>query len=198
MSSRVRNRIIILVVISISVIILISGIYAILTHKITVVNHPRYNWRVKFDNLRSVRLNGNAKEINKPTINHNDTRISSYSVSLTSPGDSASYIFDVVNDGDYNAILEDINLARPHCRGLGNNSTNDAKNVCSNLNYTLNYLDGNEVRLGDKLLKDHHRTMVLTLSYDLNVKSSELPKNDLIISSLDVELIYSQCEKNSC
>lgn len=198
MSRRVRNRIIMLSVISISIIVIISGIYAVLTHKITIVNSSRYNWRVKFDKLRDARLIGSAKEINKPVINDHDTRISSYSVSLTNPGDSVSYIFDVVNDGDYDAYLGDIHLTKPRCNGLGNNSTNDAKNVCSHLNYTLNYLDGNTVKVGDKLLKKSRKTMILMLAYDSNIRDNELAKNDLIISNLDVELIYTQCEKNSC
>lgn len=193
-----HNRIIGLIVSVIIIVIVISGIYAVVTHKITFVNTPRYNWKIRFDNLRNVETMGMAKEINKPTINTQDTSISSYSVSLVIPGDSISYTFDVVNDGDYNAFISSVNIPKPVCHGIGNNSTNDAKNVCSNLKYTLKYLDGRDVKIGDQLKKRERKTMILKLSYSVSTNPKELAKNDLIIDHLNVDIFYTQCDKKNC
>lgn len=198
MYRKINMKILMTVLAGLMVIIIFGGIYAVLTHRITFINSTRHNFRVRFDNLRNVSLDGTAKEITKPTINTYDTRISNYSVSLTSPGDSVSYVFDVVNDGDYHTIISAINLPIPMCKEINGSVNDNTNHVCQNLVYTLKYIDGQNVRIGDKLLRNQRKTMILNLYYKKDINPKDLAKNDLIISNLDVDIFYTQCVKNSC
>lgn len=189
------------------VIIIISIIYATLTKRITMRHTSKYNtgyaWKVSFKNLNDVQLTGIAKEITKPTINFYDTRISTYNIKLVNPGDSATYIFDVVNEGKLNAILTGIFIPKPICIGFGNNAYSDARAVCRHLKYTLTYVEdgdsmynlGSNLHIGDTLYKGQSRKLKLTLSYDKNVSSNELASNTVEIRNLDVALVYSECDK---
>ena len=74
-------------------------------------------WKVKFTNLSAPNLLGTATVVTAPTINTNDTTISTYDVKLSKPVDSVSYTFDVANTGTYNAKLTSINIPTPTCNG---------------------------------------------------------------------------------
>ena len=191
------------VILVLTAIIVITIIYAVLTKRITMKNSNEYGkgygWKISFKNLDKVVLTGTAKEISKPTINRNDTRISTYNVSLMTPGDSVSYTFDVVNEGKYNALISAIFIPKPRCRG----NINDARNVCKHLKYTLKYVEdssslynlGENIHIGDTLYKGQLRKMKLTLSYDKNIPFSDLVNNDVAIYNLDIAIIYSQCDR---
>ncbi len=194
-------------IITFIVIIVISIIYATLTKRITMRDNSRYNkgygWKVSFKNLENVKTTGSALEKNKPTINRNDTRISFYDVSLYNPGDSITYVFDVVNEGTLNAIISYISIPKPVCIGFGANAINDAKNVCKHLHYELNYIEdtnnlynlGPNLHIGDTLYKNQSRKLKLVLKYDQNIPSEELAHNKVLIRNLDIAIIYSQCDK---
>lgn len=55
-------------------------------------------WNVYFDNLES-KTYGDAKIIKYPTLKDDKTYIGDFSISLTKPGDSVLFTFDVVNSG---------------------------------------------------------------------------------------------------
>lgn len=149
-------------------------------------------WEIKFSNLQPISLVGKAKEVTTPTINTNDTTISDYSVELIAPGDKATYTFDVVNDGTFDAKITSINIPTPTCTGTGANKDQDETNVCSNVTYTLKYSDGTSVSLDDTLKAKETKTMKLELTYSSVTTSEQLPTNDVELSNLGVSLIYSQ------
>lgn len=150
------------------------------------------SWKIKFANLQPVSKTGSAKELTAPTINTNDTKIGDYSVTLTLPGDSVSYSFDVVNEGTLDAQISSLTIPTPTCTGSGDNSTADATNVCDNISYTLKYSDGTAVQTSDALEAGKTKSMVLTLTYSSNVTADKLPKNDVAISNLSAAIVYSQ------
>lgn len=186
-----------------STIIVITIIYAVLTKRITIKNSndykKGYSWKISFKNLENAVLTGTAEELSKPTINRYDTKISTYNVALSTPGDSVSYTFDVVNEGNYNALISAIMIPRPRCRG----KVDDAIKVCKHLKYTLNYVEsedslynlGPDIHIGDTLYKGQSRKMKLTLSYDKDTPSSDLINSDVVIYNLDIVILYSECDK---
>jgi len=72
-------------------------------------------WDVHFENLSEPTITGAARVINNPVLN--GTSIDSLEVSLTKPGDSVTYTFDVVNNGTIDAenkleLLNDIDVEK--------------------------------------------------------------------------------------
>ena len=154
-------------------------------------------WKVKFTNLSAPTLLGTATVVTPPTINTNDTTISTYDVKLIKPGDSVSYTFDVVNTGTYNAKLTSITIPTPTCTGKAEteSATTDAANVCKHLTYTLTYADGTSLAENDALAAtDGVAHMKLTLTYTSHDVAAELPKADVTISNLGISLVYSQAD----
>ena len=146
-------------------------------------------WSVRFDNLRPATLEGETKEVTKPTIQNNSTAIASYDVLFIRPGDGVTYTFDVVNDGDLNAELSNFTLGRPRCTGKdASTASNDERLVCSNLSYTITNNDGSPIDINGVLNVGQRRTMKVTLKFDGN----DLPQNEVNISNLGISLIYTQ------
>ncbi len=149
------------------------------------------SWDVHFENLAQVALTGDAEEITAPTINTNDAVISDYDVVLKTPGDSVTYTFDVVNDGSYDAILSTFTMPTPTCTGTGDNATTDADNVCANVTYTLESAGG-ALAQGSTLAAGETLALTLTLTYESFDDVTLLPSEDVELSDLGIELIYSQ------
>lgn len=149
-------------------------------------------WKIGFENLSSAILVGTAEEVTHPSISSGGTDIGSYNVNFTTPGDSVSYTFDVVNSGTFDAKLSSITIPVPVCTGSGDNAAADAANVCNHLVYTLTYSDGTVINENDTLNKQTSRSLKLTLIYKDDITASELPNNDVSISNLSISMYYSQ------
>ena len=190
-----NKKILLISSISLAVIIVLGIVYAAFTQQLNIAGSATgrsSKWDIHFENLSNVSLNGTAKELTAPTINTNNTQISNYSVSLTSPGDYVEYTFDVVNDGDYDATLTNLSKTAPSCQGTGDNASNDATNVCGKLTYTLTYENGATVSQSDTLKSKETKTMKLKLLYQEFNDDSLLPKMDVTISGLGIQLTYTQ------
>ena len=149
-------------------------------------------WKIGFENLSSAILVGTAEEVTHPSISSGGTDIGSYNVNFTTPGDSVSYTFDIVNSGTFDAKLSSITIPVPVCTGSGDNAAADAANVCNHLVYTLAYSDGTVINENDTLNKQTSRSLKLTLIYKDDITASELPNNDVSISNLSISMYYSQ------
>lgn len=156
------------------------------------------SWKVKFTDLSSPTLGGGATVVTAPTINTNDTTISTYDVKLATPGDSVTYTFNVANTGTYDAELTSVTIpSKPVCTGTGDTATDDATKVCKHITYTLEYAnakdDGSKTLAnGDTLKAGDSIAMVLKLSYDAHNVAEDLPSGDVTLSDLGISLIYSQ------
>lgn len=62
-------------------------------------------WNVHFDNLES-KTYGSAKIIKYPALKYDKTYIGDFSISLTKPGDSVLFTYDVINSGSLKAKYE--------------------------------------------------------------------------------------------
>lgn len=179
----------------VAVVAFVSIAYAALSQQLDINGNATVttsSWKIKFSNLGTIKKTGDAKEITAPTINTNDTKIGDYAVTLTTPGDSISYTFDVVNEGDIDAEISSITIPTPTCTGNGAQATIDASNVCDNITYTLKYTDGTAVQTGDTLDNGVTKSMILTLTYSSSVTPNMLPSNDVAISNLAIAIVYSQ------
>lgn len=176
-------------------------------------------WEIKFSRLAKVSdsqtatlgnddtsASSTAEENTAPTIK-TDTSIGDYAVTLKTPGDYASYEFDIQNNGTFDAtIASGWTLPTPSCAPATNsNATSDeAAAVCSNLEYTLVYADdpdtttnggpakGASVTAGDLLEDGETRTVVLKLYYKKTATEAQLPSDDIAVSNLGFTITYNQ------
>lgn len=178
----------------------------------------RAKWEIKFSRLATVSEDqtatlGNddegatstAREVQKPTIT-SDTTIGTYSVNLKTPGDYASYEFDITNNGTFDAqIAAGWSLPTPDCDPAENGTatSTDADNVCGNLQYTLVYTDEPDtenigpaqnaaVAAGDILEAGETRTVLLKLYYKKTATVAQLPSDDITVSNLGFTITYNQ------
>ena len=165
--------------------------YALLSTTLTINGAATFDvavWDVKIANL-SASKTGDAT-YTLPQIS--DTSLTNYEIILTKPGDSVTFIFDIVNEGSVDAYLSALTKNTPTCNGVTGSSTGttDAPLVCNNLTYTLTYENGNVVSTDDTLTAYTTKKVNLTLSY--NSYAQQVPTNDVAISNLDITMIYSQ------
>lgn len=144
------------------------------------------NWDVHFEKLLLSDIEGTTKEIVKPTIVKNATVINSFSVMFQNPFDKISYEVDIVNDGNLDAQITTLIISNPECK-IKDLSSEDY-NFCQNIKYSLCYIDGTKLKVGDVLKNNSSQRVRLELAYN----SSMLPKNEIEIENLEITIIYSQ------
>ena len=174
-------------------IVAVSISYAAFTQNLNIngtANVQATNWSVHFANLSNGVRNGTASEVVAPTIKASRTDIGDYSVKFFTPGDSITYTFDVVNDGDYDAKISVLNKGTPQCGGSDSTSNT---NVCNNLEYTLTYTTGGQaVAVNDTLKVNETKNMTLVLRYRSTIGQDELPTAEVTVSNLGITIQYSQ------
>ncbi len=190
MSNRDRNqremRIITIVALCVAVICL-SVAYAAMSQTLKVSGNAEMSgadWNVHFANVRATTTG--AATYTMPTVS--STQLKDFGVVLSKPGDSVTFSFDIVNDGNLNAVLSTLTKNTPECNSLSSES--DSQIVCNNITYTLKYEDDSSVEVGDGLAKDTYSSVKLKLAYDED--ATEVPTSTVNISNLDVTLIYNQ------
>ena len=188
MGSKVQN--IVLGTLTVCLISL-TVIYARLTQKLDInanSNSKSSTWDIHFENLNSSVI-GKAKlsSDNQLAIMNDSATISGSVGNLYLPGDSI-YTFDIVNKGTIPAVLSvSPTISVPECSSIDITSSND---VCSNVQYTLTYADGTEIKTGDSLDDGEKRAAKLTLS--LKDEMSSVPSEDVDITNIAATLFYSQ------
>ena len=174
-------------------IVVVSITYAAFTQNLNINgtgNVQATSWSVHFANLTNAVTSGTAHEDVAPTIKASRTDIGDYEVSFYTPGDSITYKFDVVNDGDYDAKIAVVTKGTPSCSGT---DTTSNTNVCNNLEYTLKYTSNNQdVAVNDTLRKNETKNMTLVLRYKSTIGQNELPTAEVTVSNLGITLQYAQ------
>ena len=146
------------------------------------------NWDIHFENLSNITTTGSAKVLSQPSLD-GTTTIEDYSVSTTSPGDTISFTFKVVNDGNYNASISSVSVGTSECTGTDSTSNT---NVYGKLSYTLTYENGATVQTGDTLYAKDYSIMKVTLTYADFSDASLLPTADVSISGIGITINYQQ------
>ena len=146
-------------------------------------------WDIRFQNLSAPTITGGASVLTAPTLTN--TQIGTFGISLTKPGDSVTYTFDITNAGTINADLGSITPLAPGCVGTGANAAADATLVCNNISYTLVYTaNGTPLAANDTLDAGQTRNVTLRLTY-LST-ATQLPTALVNINNLGITLVYVQ------
>lgn len=143
-------------------------------------------WDIYFSNV-SVATSGGATASNA-TIS-NKTTISIKDVTLTKPGDSVTYTFDVVNNGTVDAKISNIvNKTASFASLASTPSDSDVTIVKNGFTYKLTYNDGSNVSMNDTLAKSTTRTMKIVIKFD----STSVPTGDVSVTNLGSTITYVQ------
>ena len=175
------------------------------------------NWEIVFEGLTNVSVldspvtTGTAAEVTHPTIKNNATEISTFSVSLRTPGDSVTYNFKIHNKGSFDAEVSSLIIAgvtNPSTAVSGGTLVTDSTIAAQNVNtlaaieYKFYYTDNN-VLVGQDEEKDclapgeeENVTLKIVYSSTDETNTNVLPNSNLVLDNLGVSLIYNQ--GNTC
>ena len=130
-------------------------------------------WGIKFQNLSEPSIVGEASDAKTAKI-EKDVSINDIKVTLSKPGDSVTYTVDLVNDGDINAKIENIE------------KTNLTEEQQKYITFTVKYKENDtELKIGDILSKGQVKPLVIKIEYRKDLESSDLPK-----SAQEINLSY--------
>ena len=122
-------------------------------------------WGIKFQNLSEPSIVGEASDAKTAKI-EKDVSINDIKVTLSKPGDSVTYTVDLVNDGDINAKIENIE------------KTNLTEEQQKYITFTVKYKENDtELKIGDILSKGQVKPLVIKIEYRKDLESSDLPKS---------------------
>lgn len=150
-------------------------------------------WDVHFENISAASFTGVANEMVSPELT--STVISKFEVNFFAPGDSVSYTFDVANKGLLDAELTSLSMGSLSCAPSTNSTAtqDEATALCNDLTYSLTYLDGSEIKVGDKLLAgdtNNVKTLKVTIGWKLD--STVALSDDVLITIGATTFVYTQ------
>ena len=148
------------------------------------------SWNVHFANVTNKQVTGTAEWDTQPAQD-GATKIGDYSVTLKTPGDKASFEFDVVNDGTFNAKLDSLTVGTPTCSGDNNFPCN------TQLTYVLTEKGSSTAITAASAAHNlaangGKKTYVLTLTYVDRGNETVLPAADVTVTGLSVVFNYGQ------
>lgn len=169
-------------------------------------------WGVSFDaaslstpTLANSGLTGAASITTAPTIS--TTQITGYDLSLTKPGDSVTYTFDVKNTGTIDAKINTFSYLTPvyTATATGDTGTADTNLVKTNLSMKLTYAAATtvaqtgtvinadtEVAANQKLLGGQTVKLKLTVAYDMASASTTVPTDKVTVTNYGATIFYGQ------
>ena len=141
-------------------------------------------WGIKFQNLSEPSIVGEASDAKTAKI-EKDVSINDIKVALSKPGDSVTYTVDLVNDGDINAKIENIE------------KTNLTEEQQKYITFTVKYKENDtELKIGDILSKKEVKPLVIKIEYRKDLESSDLPKSTQEIN-LSYKLDFVQTDEKA-
>ena len=185
--------------------------FAALSQTLTINGSAAVNaasWDIHFEKTsgKETEVKG-AATFTEPTLS--GTTIENFSATLTKPGDSVIYYFDIVNNGTIDAQIESYNFPRAfndcftninkysYCmnfdfNGDGKVNALDKSVYVDLFNYYLAYADTDKsVTRGDTLNAGETKHMKLVIEY--KDTATELPENNLTLTSSDpITITYEQ------
>ena len=169
------------------------------------------SWDIHFEKTsgKETEVKG-AATFTEPTLS--GTTIENFSATLTKPGDSVTYYFDIVNNGTVDAVVSSYNFSYGYtkCFGIGeadagwndckawdldNNGTinvNDKAKHMELFDYNIYYVDGGK-KLARKDTLNAGETKHMKLVIEYKDTATELPENNITLTSSDpITITYEQ------
>ena len=174
----------------------ITVAYATLSQNLNisgVAKVGKTSWNIHFTKVLTPKAEGYA-EGGKATLNSDSTVLSVSEGILKVPGDTITYVFDVINEGDLDAEVEMVLTTIDSCKASDN--TTDVTMYCDKIKYDLVYQDTKEeVKKKDQLLKGESKTLNLIITYDKNKELTSLPSTEIILDNITSTINYTMLAK---
>lgn len=136
-------------------------------------------WNIQIQDLKAEK-SGSAV-YNLPVVS--DTSLQNFSVELKKPGDAVHLTFKVHNKGSLDAILSTF-MKMKNCKVEGNPG-----DLCSKIEYSIRYEDGDEVSQNDLLNHNSKKTIQYSVVYPTNAPAVD---GKITIDSIHLVLLYKQ------
>ena len=185
--------------------------FASLSQTLTIKGSAAVNaasWDIHFEKTsgKETEVKG-AATFTEPTLS--GTTIENFSTTLTKPGDSVTYYFDIVNNGTVDAVVssydlplairecENNNKAYSYCINLDFNSDNiidgaDYMTYLTMFNFGLRYVDTDKSIAAEDVI-NAGETKHMKLFFEYKDTATELPKNNLTLTSKNpITITYEQ------
>ena len=174
----------------------ITVAYATLSQNLNisgVAKVGKTSWNIHFTKVLTPKAEGYA-EGGKATLNSDSTVLSVSEGVLKVPGDTITYVFDVINEGDIDAEVETVLTTIDNCKA--NDNITDVTMYCDKIKYDLVYQDTKEeVKKNDRLLKGESKTLNLIITYDKNKELTSLPNTEIVLSNITSTINYTMLAK---
>ena len=199
MNNKTKNILIAVLLIGI---ISMSIVYASLSQTLNIngsatVQSKSETWNVHFTRVTSgnevVISNYATSESNTLTFDGTSTTVTLPLVTLKAPGDSVTFYFDVINEGDVTAKLTTINQISIPVGSYGSGetlSTTDKTTLQNSITGTLTLADGTALTTGTTLAKGERMNLKVTITFLSSC--TVLPSTDYSISNITASLIFTQ------
>ena len=153
------------------------------------------SWNIHFTKVLTPKAEGYA-EGGKATLNSDSTVLTVSEGILKVPGDTITYVFDVINEGDLDAEVETVLTTIDSCKA--SDDTIDVTMYCDKIKYDLVYQDTKEaVKKNDQLLKGESKTLNLIITYDKNKELTSLPNTEIVLDNITSTINYTMIQKSS-
>ena len=202
MDSKIKNEMIILLIIGV---VAMTIIYATITRRPDIRadlkgENNTAGWSVRFnyiDNGDSILSAGYAviPENTKLEITEDSTLVVLPRVILKAPGDRVDFKFKVENNGDIDAIINDIleiNFNDVIWDINESLSDTDRNNLVNDIKVSFTYGDGSSIGIGDKLTTGSSKDLMVSIEYVKRDTPQVLPSHDVIFKNITAALIYGQ------
>lgn len=167
-------------------IICLTIAYSLMSEKLFIDGNTNMNpavWDIHFSNVSATVVGAATYKL--PTIN--GTNLNEFEVVLTKPGDSVTFAFEIINDGNIDAVLSNINKGMLECSGR---EENDAKIVCNHLIYKFSRENGEEIEEGTIFYSNKKEIVRVTIEYPMS--ADVLPTGPVKMDGIVLELNYIQ------
>lgn len=139
-------------------------------------------WNLYFDNIKIT--DGSVTAVKEPQITDAAKSEITYSVNLSVPGDFYEFCVDIVNAGNIDSMVDEIDE---------NILTKEQEKF---LAYEVTYLDGTKVEKKDLLKAGTTVTLKIKLEFKKDITKEDLPTQDANIS-LSINTCYVQADENA-
>ena len=209
---KTRKVKIISLIVLVVMILCLTVAFAALSQTLTINGSAAVNaasWDIHFEKTsgKETEVKG-AATFTEPTLS--GTKIENFSATLTKPGDSVTYYFDIVNNGTVDAVILSYNFptamkeclnkslsSNPECEPFDlvkNDEVNsyDKAKYLQLFDYNIYYVDGGK-KLASKDTLNAGETKHMKLVIEYKDTATELPENNITLTSSDpITITYEQ------
>ena len=209
---KTRKVKIISLIVLVVMILCLTVAFAALSQTLTINGSAAVNaasWDIHFEKTsgKETEVKGTAT-FTEPTLS--GTKIENFSATLTKPGDSVTYYFDIVNNGTVDAVILSYNFptamkeclnkslsSNPECEPFDlvkNDEVNsyDKVKYLQLFDYNIYYVDGGK-KLASKDTLNAGETKHMKLVIEYKDTATELPENNITLTSSDpITITYEQ------